>query len=59
MFFVQEVQYSLVRELIDDLAEIDVAEKVSGLELIQGDKIWLSEAARIIESFLKPSRDER
>ena len=43
MLFVKEVQDSLVRELIDDFAEIDVSQKVTGLELIhQWVKIWFA-----------------
>ena len=60
MFFVEKVQDSLVvRELIDDVAEINVLQKVSGLELVQWDKIWFAKAARMIEAFLEPSGDER
>ena len=46
---------------MDDVAEMDVLQKVLGRELIQQwGKIWFVKAARVIEAFLEQSMgDER
>ena len=51
----QKVQDGLVRELVDDLTEVDVSKKVFGLELVERDQICsFLKSAWVIEALFEP-----